>query len=101
MNQGVSNGTQEEVETITLIDFLNEYKIKKVDLLKMDVEGSEMDIVTSKGFAEACTRVPLIIGEFHTWSGVSKDQFVNVFKDYGYSFKWTGVTEASTFVAQR
>jgi len=96
-NQGIS----EKVETKTLYQLMDDLKIKHIDILKMDIEGSEYDLIVSDGFAKVKDKIDLILGEFHTWSGVNPQQFATCFMDYGYEFKWMNATAASTFVAKR
>ena len=91
----------EEVETKTLDQMMKDLKIKHIDILKMDIEGSEYDLIVSDGFVKVKDKIDLILGEFHTWSGVNPQQFATCFIDYGYEFKWMNATEASTFVAKR
>ncbi len=57
--------SSEEVETITLNSFLLREKIKHVDIMKIDVEGAELDILLASDFSEAAKKIPLIIGECH------------------------------------
>lgn len=51
------------IQAYSLLDFLNERGIKVVDILKLDVEGSEYEILNAEDFPT--DRVKTIIGEYH------------------------------------
>ena len=60
------SGTAAQVERVPcarLGDYLNENRIERVDLLKVDVEGSEMALL--QGLGEHIERVNVIVGECH------------------------------------
>lgn len=91
----------EEVETITLESFMSENNIDHIDMMKLDVEGSESEIIVSDGFKKMAPKVDMIIGEWHTWGKMSQSVFASAFRDMGYEFDWMGNTEASVFSAVR
>ena len=91
----------EEVDTLSMDELFKTCGIEHVDLLKLDVEGSEMDIIASAGFAAVADKIDMIIGEYHTWSNINPLQFKNALTDLGFEFEWLNSTEASMFVAQR
>lgn len=95
------NEDTEKVETITLKKLFDDYDIKHVDLLKIDIEGSEPEVFGSESFDQVKDKIDLIMGEFHTWSGVSPQLFETYFLDRNFSFDWLNKTEASVFVAKR
>lgn len=94
-------GEYEEVETITLDKFFEENKIEHIDFMKVDIEGAEAQLFGGDGFDKVKDKIDVIMGEFHTWSGVNPAQFANYFKDRGFTFEWINKTEASLFVAER
>lgn len=89
----------EEVETVTVDEFFKRNKIDHIDLLKLDVEGTEGQVVASEGFIKWAPKIKVIVGEYHEWASVSKDQFANMFRDLGYQFSWYYNTKASVFSA--
>lgn len=91
----------EEVETIDFEQFFIENDIKHLDFVKIDIEGSEAEVFGSAGFEKVADKIDIIMGEFHTWSGVNPAQFANYLRDNGFSFKWANATEASLFIAER
>ena len=103
LKEAVSNlpDEAEEVETVRLDTLFTKTPIEHVDILKIDCEGAEMEILCGDGFEKIADRVDLIIGEIHAWSGTNPNQLKTCFSDYGYTFKYLNVTEASIFVAER
>lgn len=89
----------EEVQTLTMTDFMKKYKIKDIDILKFDIEGSEGELITSEGFIKASKHIKVILGEWHTWSSMNPNMFANTLRDLGYQFDWTNKSYASTFTA--
>lgn len=89
----------EEVETVTIESFMQREKIDTIDLLKMDLEGSESQVITSEEFKRVCSRIKVIVGEYHEWTAMSKWAFCNAFRDLGYQFNWLPGTVASCFSA--
>ncbi len=79
----------EEVLTITLDDYVREKALPRVDLLKMDVEGSEMLLV--KGAGQVLSRFhPTLVCEFNnpalTRLGSSSGQLWSALTGFGYTF---------------
>lgn len=77
----------EEVQTITLDQFVNEHQIGKIDLIKIDAERSEDLILEgakktlSSGIA---VRIICEINSSHSKVTVGQDRVRNVFYAYGY-----------------
>lgn len=92
---------QETVDVLTLDQFLDQQKLEHVDVLKVDVEGSEADIFGGEGFDKVKDKIDLIVGEYHQWCGINPNLFKTYFLDRNYSFEWSSLTEASMFVAKR
>jgi hypothetical protein len=95
------NNDDEQIETLTINKFFEKYKINKIDILKMDIEGAEGKLITSPEFEELCPKIDVILGEYHEWCGISKDLFMNRLRDLGYEFKWRNDTQAAVFEAVR
>lgn len=75
---------KEMVDCITLDDLFKEEKIKHVDLMKMDVEGSEAEILSGPGFRKVAPKIDKIILETHQWSGRHPNQILDVLKTNGF-----------------
>jgi FkbM family methyltransferase len=115
-----------KVEQIALDELFEQEKIDHVDVMKIDVEGSEYVIFPSRGFAKVADKIDLIIGEAHYLAGGGFPQAVPaILKDYGFetefiqlekpnyhrSFefrdfktgdsKWWSVPENTLFIAKR
>lgn len=91
----------EEVETVTVDEFMKRNKLEYIDLLKLDVEGTEAEVVASEEFKKWAPKIKVICGEWHNWAAVEKPQFANMFTDLGYTFRWLPNTVASVFEAVR
>lgn len=91
----------EEVETVTVDTFLKREKIDNVDFLKLDLEGFESEVVTSKGFKDNAEKIQTILGEWHQWTAMSKPVFQECLESYGYTFEWIAGPAASIWVATR
>jgi FkbM family methyltransferase len=79
----------EEVETITLDEYIVKRDIKRVDLLKLDIEGCEFGAV--KGARELINRYsPVVICEFNDFTlnrlGSSIKELHAIWEEYGYEF---------------
>lgn len=91
-----------EIVTALSIDKLFEMVgIEKIDLLKLDPEGAESAIISSEGFIKYVDKIPLIIGEWHTWGKLSKDDFKSQLEKLGYKFDWMQNISASIYIAIR
>lgn len=88
----------EEVETVTAKTFIEREGIKHIDLLKMDLEGSESKVVVSDEFAELAKITDVIVGEHHSWTTMSQQQFAQALDDLGFDITWLK-TEAQCFTA--
>jgi FkbM family methyltransferase len=91
----------EEVVTMTLENYMAKYKIEKIDLLKLDTEGSESKIIVSDGFKNVADKIKLIVGEYHEWTEMNKGMFKREFEELGFTFNWNYKTQASVFSAIR
>lgn len=101
LNEVVSQGEFEEVETITLDSFFSENKIEHVDFMKIDVEGAEADIFGGESFEKVKDKIDVIMGEFHEWTNINPELFRSYFVDRGFKFRWANKTSASLFIAER
>lgn len=95
---------EEEVETITLENLFKEFNISHVNLLKLDVEGSEVEILSHPSFKNVADRIDVIVGEQHSWSQRHPHQIVEALKFNGFNFKnlpKLNPNDADIFVAER
>lgn len=72
-----------EVDSISFDTFLQKYGIEKVDLFKMDIEGSEFPIIRSFG-KEQFSKIDAFLIEHHEWNGGTKFELMDKLKDNGY-----------------
>jgi FkbM family methyltransferase len=94
-----SNET-ENVQMVTLNDFLLNKNLTKVDVLKIDIEGEEAKVFSSSEFDKAVPKLKMIFYEWHEWSGVSKEQVKFMLQDRGFKVHQIP-TRADVFIAER
>lgn len=95
------SGDFEEVEVLDMEKFMEKEKIDYIDILKLDVEGSESKIISSEAFKKMCPKIKVILGEWHDWTPMRKELFQYTLEDLGYTFTWNHNTAATTFSAVR
>ncbi|MBI2022159.1 FkbM family methyltransferase, partial [Candidatus Daviesbacteria bacterium] len=95
------NGKNNEVvEAVTFDKLFEDEKIERVHLLKLDVEGSETEILSSDGFKKVAPKIDVIIGETHKWSGRHPNQVKDALKMNG--FEVSGMPhDPEIFIARR
>ncbi len=71
----------EHVASARLGDYLAEHGIERVDLLKLDVEGSEMAVL--RGLGDRIERVGVIVGELHERL-VDEAEFYGFLREHGF-----------------
>lgn len=95
------NGQKDEmVETVTLEKLFEDQKIDHVTMMKLDVEGSETEIVSSTSFRNVADKIDCIVGETHTWSGRHPNQLRDALRSNGFTLQ-NIPNDASLFVARR
>jgi FkbM family methyltransferase len=88
------SGTLVEVPATTLKNLLDQHDMQTVDFAKCDIEGSEMQVLTTEAIASVADRVNFWFVEIHqtnvkeqTWPGnleSNRQTLVQRFKDNGY-----------------
>jgi FkbM family methyltransferase len=58
-------GPEENADAISIETLMNDLNIDTIDLLKMDIEGTEKEIFESEAFKRVMPRIKAIIGEMH------------------------------------
>lgn len=77
----------EVVDTITIEDFMNENKIKHIDVMKIDVEGAEYVILADDSFKRIADRIDFVIGEGHFLENMLPDHILELLKSVGFKTK--------------
>ena len=90
----------ETVQAITMDQLFEENKIEHCDLLKLDIEGSEVEVFSSGGFAKVAPKIDTIVAETHAWNGRHPNQIKDALKNNGFEVKKIE-NDASLFVAVR
>ena len=84
MGTWVDGKSSEMVETITFDKLFEDEKIERVNLLKLDMEGTETEIFSSEGFQKVADKIDTIIYETHKWSGRHPNQIKDALKTNGF-----------------
>lgn len=101
LNNAVDDGSEKEtVKTCTLADLMVFKKLDHVDFMKLDIEGSEFDVVASKGFEIVADKIESMVVELHAWAGRNPSQITSTLKDYGFDV-WHIPAKALLFGARR
>lgn len=69
------------VDCLNLAEYMRDRSISKVDLLKLDVEGSEMDVV--EGLGDRIDDIGVIVGELHE-TVVDETRFYGYLRERGF-----------------
>src|SRR3990167_2449638 len=77
----------EKVQAITLDQLFENEKIAHCHLLKLDIEGSEVEVISSLGFAKVATKIDVVVTERHEWGGRNKNQLDEAFKLNNFEVK--------------
>ncbi len=98
-------GQKIEVELVDFAGLLTKIGTDKIDILKIDIEGSEYDLLDSASFMENAGNVRAICIEFHhRWNefGASKtDHAVKRLNQLGFRCAWSSVTTNEEFLFVR
>lgn len=97
LHTAVSDGTHEMVESTTLTDIFKEHNIKHVDLFKLDIEGSEPEVLAHSSFQEVAPLIDTLIMESHNWSGRNPNQVNEALEMAGFT-KITQIPNAAHIV---
>ena len=93
-------GYTEKVQCASMSTILEECKVDTIDFMKLDVEGSEIDILSSDSFAKEAPRIKSMLVEYHTWCGYQAEALECHLSRLGY--KWNKVaSDASLYYAVR
>ena len=82
--------TGEELHGYTIPLLMKKFDLPEIDLLKMDIEGSEFSVFSNNP-EEWLPRVRMVIAEVHEYlhPGVG-DQIMNILQKSGFTIRWKG-----------
>lgn len=80
----IHNEKTETVKQLGLNTLLDLHSLTHVDFLKMDIEGSEFEVLASDEFMKASKKIDFIMGEIHSWTGRNPQQCVQALEEAGY-----------------
>lgn len=90
----------ETVKTIRFDTLFREQKIEMADFVKLDIEGSEVDVIGGDGFYNIKDKIKVIVVEYHNWSGRNPSQITTTLSDYGFKVNRIPA-DATLFVGTR
>jgi FkbM family methyltransferase len=101
LHMAVNDGTEpEKVQTLTLEDLFKQEKINHVDLLKIDIEGSEIEVFSHSSFKNVADKIDTIVTERHAWVGRHPNQLNEALKNAGFTIQ-TISNDADLIVARK
>jgi len=101
LEKAVNDGSvAEEVKTMTMTDLMLLTKTNYVDFMKLDIEGSEFDVINSKGFEQVADKIGSMVVELHAWAGRNPSQITTTLRDYGFDV-WHIPAQATLYGAKR
>jgi len=105
LHQGVTGGRPdvpfENWECITLPQLFADFSINHVDVMKLDIEGTETELICSTSFKEVAPKIDLIVLEQHAWSGRHPNQLLEGLRNSGFKDIQTIPTDANIIVARK
>lgn len=91
---------QETVTTIRLDDFFKQEGIEHCDFMKLDIEGSEFEVVGGEGFENVADKIAALVVELHSWPQYNYSLLINRLRDLGFDLEQMP-TEATVFAGRR
>lgn len=85
-----SNDTKTRVKTISLSNFLKKEKIKKIDFIKMDIEGSEREVIEDLANNKQLDYVSKICVEYHHHLPIIESKlsyFLEIFEKNNFNYQ--------------
>ena len=81
---GLGRADSNFVKTITLVDIVKQFKLNKVDFIKVDIEGAEVEVLNSPDFFNKFK--PKVVIECHIVKSVNTENICKkLMESYGYN----------------
>jgi FkbM family methyltransferase len=77
----------EQVRAVTFETLFKEQNIKKVDFIKLDIEGSEHEVLGGESFGKVADKIDSMLVEVHAWSGRHPNQVNESLKNRGFKIQ--------------
>lgn len=74
----------EQVEVVTLDKFFEDNKIDHCDFMKVDIEGSEFELLGGEGFRKVAPKIDVVFLEWHKWAGRNPNQLKQSLENNGF-----------------
>lgn len=89
-----------EVATTTLPALLTEWKLEKIDLLKIDIEGAEHEVLTACP-DDVWARVRFLVMEYHRLPTKDPARLFSLLRDKGFQYDLRGLPDQGMVFAWR
>jgi len=96
-----SKKDSETVKAITMEKLFEDNKIDHCDFMKLDVEGSEGEIIHHSSFEKVAPKIDQMLIEYHQWCGYNPLNIVNTLRDYGFKVDFIKNVKATLLYATR
>jgi len=90
----------EQVPAVTLSTLFRDQNIEHVNFMKLDVEGSEYEILGHSSFSEVADKIDSMLIEAHSWAGRHPNQLKESLKNRGFVVEQI-LNDASLFYAHK
>lgn len=102
LHTAVGDGRDHEmVECTTVEEIIREHDIKHIDIMKLDIEGSEPEVLAHSSFQESAKIIDTLVMESHAWTGRNPNQIMEAIETAGFT-KITQIgKEANIILAQK
>ena len=97
INVGPNDDRNTKIKGITLKDVIDEHQIKKIDYMKMDIEGVEKNILTHHDLSWLHYIKSMNI-EMHLKEGENIETYIKIIKDQGF-YAWKDTKHRSSIMA--
>jgi FkbM family methyltransferase len=101
IHQMVPDAGTEQVATMRIDEFFVRERIFHVDFMKMDIEGSEFEVIMGEGFKKVADKIDALVVELHAWPGVNYNLLITTLADLGFDKIEQMATDAFVISAQR
>jgi FkbM family methyltransferase len=89
-----------EVKTITIKSLFQKYKLNKIDLVKLDIEGAEFDLFRSKDIGLLLNTRYLVM-EIHPDKKCNPSEIINILESFGFKIKYPNPAYENLIFASR
>lgn len=83
-NEAAKNDDKEVVDCITVDKLFEIAELDEVGFMKIDIEGTEFEMLNHPSFAKLAPKIKSLMIEFHSWTNTHPHQLVAILLDNGF-----------------